>query len=198
MKDEILTEEELEMLRNLTMTSSSSTVTIDILSPEFRALLFKAIKIRLEIRFTQHYLSFPVDAKLFAQLSSLPLGIPDIYEFSTTSRLWRLPTPKSLTLMDNNNIPLPFEIRNISTQGMFISSNQDILTINQIFRAILKIEEEKIKIEGTVIRRQLKVDKGFEWAIALKLSPKAYAKLQSYIYEALNDRIYESDDDFEI
>ncbi len=199
MKDKILTEEELEMLRNLTVTTSSQTDPIDISSPEFRALLLKAKKIRLEILFPQHHLSFPIDAELFKQFVSLPLGVPDIYEVATKYyRHWRLQKPEHLSLMDKYHIPLPFEIINISPRGLFVSSEQDILSINQNFRAILKMEDELINIEGTVIRRQQKADKGFGWAIALHLSSEAYAKLQSYIFAVHNARMNEGDESYEI
>ncbi len=104
MKSTILTEDELEMLRNLTASASSPTETIDISSDEFLALLFKAKKIRLDIHFTQHHLSFPLDDIQSEQLASLPLGVPDIYEVVTTShRLWRLQKPKYLSLVDEQD-----------------------------------------------------------------------------------------------
>lgn len=199
MKNTILTEDELEMLRNLTASASSPTETIDISSDEFLALLFKAKKIRLDIHFTQHHLSFPLDDIQSEQLASLPLGVPDIYEVVTTShRLWRLQKPKYLSLVNEQDLPLPFEIQNISPRGLLLSSNENLLSINQSFHFRLKLEDTMIQMEGTVVRHRLKADKGFEWAIALNLSSDDYIKLQAYIYDAHNDRIQDSDSNFEI
>jgi hypothetical protein len=152
------------------------------------ALLFQlglADDLQLIANYGNHHLVFPVQMKMgdFANFT-MSLNSPKIFETGDQLRSWRLPVDKTISLVNEKDEELRYQIKDLSASGisLLIDDEEEAEFPDQLNDIYLKLPNRgRLAISGSQIRR---VDnKTVAYSLGQSTDDNVLASLAEYLFE---------------
>lgn len=195
-KHQILTEEELTMLRDLgdAEDQAASQFLCGFLNLPLQSLLQRAHPLVLEAQIAGHQLRFPLYcAEAEEGQTELRIAAPSITELGYPHlRAWRLDEKASLQTVDAE-----YSVHSLSVGGLIVEKLPATLVKGDSLDGQLRIEAlPPLPLTGTLIRHIRSRKQLHDWALQFELSKTDREQLRDWIFQRHQDafvREYQSD-----
>lgn len=186
-KHQLLTEEELAMLRELGNAEDKAVgqYLSGNLNLPLQSLLQRADTLVLEARIAGHQLRFPLSCAEAAEGNTeLRIAAPTITELGYPHlRAWRLEEKASLLTTD-----AAYEVHSLSVGGLIVRGLPPALAKGNALEGELLIEGlPSLPLTGTLIRRIQTRQQRHDWALQFQLSPPDRELFRDWLFQRHQD-----------
>ena len=186
-KHQLLTDEELAMLRDLGNAEdmTASQFLHGNLSLPLQSLLQRATPLTLEARIAGHQLRFPLHCTLAAEgLAELRIAAPTITELGSPHlRAWRLDEKAVLCTEDAE-----YEAYSLSLGGLIVAGLPVSMIKGDTLNGTLCIEGlPHLTMAGTLIRHVEANQSLHDWAVQIRLNKEDQELLRDWLFQRHQD-----------
>ena len=193
-KEVVVNDDELKLLSEMIMdieepSSDKKELEFDINGTNGKdALLFQlglADDLQLVANYGNHHLVFPVQMKMgdFANFS-MSLKSPNIFETGDQLRSWRLPADKTISLVNEQDEELHYQVKDLSASGisLLIDDEEQAEFPDQLHNIYLKLpNRDRLAISGSRIRH---IDnKTVAYSLGKSTDDAVLATLADFLFE---------------